>query len=146
MTTLVAALTDTTCGDACWRAREDVCRCLCGGANHGCLRTAGGVQLERTARILGSMYRLAAVGTYSEMRRALYDKADVIRQTEPKIPAGSKYYADMGYVIHDCQDNERGARFWVKSASKDQIARWPELTAARSGGRFVDCCMLWERV
>lgn len=33
-----AIVTGQTCGEACWQAREDVCRCSCGGQNHGCDR------------------------------------------------------------------------------------------------------------
>lgn len=37
-TMLEALYTEHTCGDACWHAHEDICRCSCGGRNHGCLR------------------------------------------------------------------------------------------------------------
>jgi len=31
----------TACGPACWEAREEVCRCSCGGVNHGIHRHDG---------------------------------------------------------------------------------------------------------
>src|SRR6476660_3896296 len=62
MSTLIAYMTEQTCGDACWHAREDICRCSCGGKNHGCLRDANGDQPVRTSRIDGYMYELRAVG------------------------------------------------------------------------------------
>ena len=30
-----ATLTDAPCTSKCWHAEEDVCRCSCGGKNHG---------------------------------------------------------------------------------------------------------------
>ena len=53
-------LTGSTCGDACWHAREDICRCSCGGKNHGIL-TVGGTQPVRNSKIDGNFYELVAV-------------------------------------------------------------------------------------
>lgn len=58
---LMAILTSTTCGEPCWHAREEVCRCSCGGRNHGCLAN-GGARPQRTAKIDGHRYKLSAVG------------------------------------------------------------------------------------
>ena len=55
-------LTEATCGDACWKARENVCRCSCGGANHGIMKSASGTQPVRTRKIGGRFYELVAVG------------------------------------------------------------------------------------
>lgn len=55
-----AILTSSTCGDNCWHAREEVCRCSCGGRNHGIL-TQGGTQPERNGKIDGNPYELIAV-------------------------------------------------------------------------------------
>lgn len=57
---LMAVLTGSTCGDACWHAREEICRCSCGGINHGILN-AGGNRPKRTCRIAGEFYELVAV-------------------------------------------------------------------------------------
>ncbi len=63
---MLAYLTGHTCGDACWHAREEVCRCSCGGANHGILNK-GGVRPERTSKKNGAMYILAGVApTYHD--------------------------------------------------------------------------------
>jgi hypothetical protein len=56
----LAILTDSTCGDNCWRAREETCRCSCSGRNHGIL-TQGGTQPERNGKINGNPYELVAV-------------------------------------------------------------------------------------
>lgn len=57
---LQSILTGSTCGFACWQANEEVCRCSCGGANHGILRL-GGVQPQRTAKIDGQFYELVGI-------------------------------------------------------------------------------------
>lgn len=68
---LYAVLTNATCGAACWEAREEICRCSCGGKNHGIMRH-GGEQPQRTCRIDGRWYTLAAIGTWSEIRHAAH--------------------------------------------------------------------------
>lgn len=55
---------EATCGLACWTAKQEICRCACGGKNHGILRdadiTAGNVPV-RKRRIGTTVYRLAHV-------------------------------------------------------------------------------------
>src|SRR5689334_12320533 len=71
MNPLIAFLTEATCGDACWSAREDICRCSCGGKNHGCMRDESGQRPERTAKIDGVRYVLKAAdvqGIYNQAR------------------------------------------------------------------------------
>lgn len=57
---IMGVMTGSTCGDGCWHAREEVCRCSCGGTNHGILNR-GGEQPGRTAKIGGEFYELVAV-------------------------------------------------------------------------------------
>lgn len=135
-------ITGTTCGESCWAAQEDICRCSCGGRNHGVLRTSDGSRPERTSKINGIMYRLIAVGTMHEIGLALRKRQDEIRDAGvEKTRWGSPdYYC-----------NDRGSRFQERKASLSAIAAWPELTAARSvpaGTRWYDipCQTLWERV
>lgn len=68
-TPLAWSWADITCGEACWHAREEVCRCSCGGKNHGCLRAGaeGAAEPERTCRINGVRYKLAAVGLHGDL-------------------------------------------------------------------------------
>lgn len=114
---LITILTEATCGDACWHAREEVCRCSCGGRNHGCLRTAGGEAPVRSAKIEEHPYVLAGIGP----RRELYEEAERINNAAPK-------QIFMG-VAYPWRETERGAPARLKYPSKDQIRRWPELTA-----------------
>lgn len=53
--------TMTTCGANCWHAKEDVCRCMCGGDNHGVLLKEGAEQPARTRRIKGRMFGLTGI-------------------------------------------------------------------------------------
>lgn len=112
----LSILTDATCGDACWHAREEICRCSCGGRNHGCLRGEGGGQPARTARIDGHVFTLRAVGSYSD----LYDETHRIR----RLAFDSKRYGWMQKTpdFPAC----------LRAASASQLERWPELTAYRS--------------
>lgn len=74
---LMAILTGHTCGEACWHAREEVCRCSCGGKNHGILRTADGIRPTRTRKIDGNFYELAAIclpWTSREEERRIMDE------------------------------------------------------------------------
>jgi len=74
---LVAILTGHTCGDACWHAREEICRCSCGGKNHGILRTANGVRPVRTRKIDGNFYELVAIcipGTSNAEEKRISDE------------------------------------------------------------------------
>lgn len=82
-------LTGHTCGDACWHAREDVCRCSCGGKNHGILCGTHGEQPERTSRKDGRVYKLVAVSpSYIEAvtaeRNGLKDYPDADLYCWPK--------------------------------------------------------------
>ena len=60
MTLATAILTGSTCGDACWHAREDICRCSCAGKNHGIL-TQGGTAPVRNSKVQGEFFELVAV-------------------------------------------------------------------------------------
>ena len=69
MSELEFELTATTCGSACWEAREDICRCSCGGKNHGIFRhgTEGVERPPRSCKIDGVMYQLEGIGNFNEM-------------------------------------------------------------------------------
>jgi len=118
MNLIKTILTGHTCGESCWRAEEDICRCSCGGKNHGCLRTADGVRPERTSRIKGYMYKLIAVGSGGDLE----GKAQEINQA-----AGITFlYAHTStYRDHD------GIPAKMKCATQSQINAWPELSAWR---------------
>jgi hypothetical protein len=145
MNPLVAFLTEATCGEACWEAREDVCRCSCGGRNHGCLRTPDGVRPTRNAKIDGYRYELKAVG------KNLGDQARAINKA-----AGDKH-VKLGTWECDYpwQTNEPNAPARLKKATKDQLAKWPELASFRekidsikASGRYcwIDIDRVWPEL
>jgi hypothetical protein len=120
---LIAFLSEATCGEACWEAREDVCRCSCGGKNHGCLRTPDGVRPVRNAKIDGVRYELKAVGHDVHVEASAINKAAGPRSVD-RVTDTLTYTYHWDYT--DC-----GAPARVKKASKQQLAAWPELAAYR---------------
>lgn len=63
---MLAILTGHTCGEACWHAKEEVCKCSCGGANHGILNK-GGSMPERVSKKYGQIYNLVGIAqSYSK--------------------------------------------------------------------------------
>jgi hypothetical protein len=91
-------LTSTTCGVACWHAHEDICRCSCGGKNHGILKN-GGEQPERTCKINGKVYKLVAVGEWLDIRKQASELMTQAREANvdgwftsvvDKTPSGSQ--------------------------------------------------------
>ena len=117
---LSAIVTGATCGLACWWAREETCRCSCGGRAHGVL-ALGGTQPRRNCSIGGVRYVLGAVnGSWSAINAWAYE----VVHTE---------YAHLKPGYAPAWRNERGAIWWNKTASDSQM-RWPEL-AATAGDR-----------
>jgi len=140
----ISILTSTTCGESCWHAKEEICRCSCGGKNHGCLKHGGENQPERTAKIDGERYKLVAVG----LRENLIQAADEINGRQFKIvePAqeitsadGSKWWHQYRY---NWRETDPGAPARIKYASREQLYKWRELTGWRDRG--TGACLLWE--
>ena len=131
-------LTDATCGEACWTAKEDVCKCSCGGHNHGCLLTTEGVQPTRNCKIDSFRYELVAIGKYSE----IYQQGqNICKEGYRKIIGHSTY----SYGVTD-----PGSPARVKAASSVQVANWKELDTYKKMERLEfyhnKPYMLWKRV
>ena len=74
---ILSILTGHTCGEACWHAKEEVCRCSCGGLNHGILND-GSIRPERTSKKNGDLYILAGVApSYRDGAKLLREVLDV---------------------------------------------------------------------
>lgn len=156
---IFAILTTQTCGESCWHAKEDVCRCSCGGRNHGCLNH-GGEKPERTAKIAGHMYRLLAVGH----SRDLYAQASEINRrqwrsvekptvcidshganwTAAEIEAARQAGKRISFnqYRYTWSETDEGAPARIKSASAAQ-RNWPELSGWKAERNVY---LLWERV
>lgn len=109
-------LTDATCSEACWHAREEVCRCSCGGKNHGCLKVEGGSRPDRTARIDGVRYVLKAFGPGVEAEA---------RQINESV--GIKFYGAATARVHYGYT----PLAIIRKATAAQVAKWPELASER---------------
>lgn len=134
---IAAFLSQNTCCEACWEAREDVCRCKCGGRNHGCMRTADGVQPQRTGRLDGFHYKLTAIG-----EEGIYKEAQRVNGSFGKC-------RKVGSYSYGWSETEKGAPARVKKATKGQLAKWPELAATReaiaavSNEAYICTIRLW---
>ena len=122
-----AIITETTCGENCWTAREDVCRCQCGGKNHGIQRDDedGSEQPTRTRRVKGKIYELHSVVEG-------YHDAN---QIEHKI-----WQRVRRHVSHpwNCVIRQR--------APKAKFGKWPELDAYEyASGIFSAPYLIWLR-
>src|SRR3972149_9561269 len=102
MAKLTTTETFTTCNEACWRAREDICRCACGGRNRGILLQHGQQQPIRTRRIGKWWYKLEAV---------VVGYANV-----------QKHCRDQGVWRP-----EAGAGLLAQRAPREKFGIWPEL-------------------
>jgi hypothetical protein len=134
---LVSFFSDITCGEACWKAREDICKCSCGGKNHGIqLR---GENAVRTSKQNGYRYELVSVGKYSDLQDQVEQmiRDDDVSAGEMKIINGeyyckSNYEKDRWYrssYIHPSRYNTGGRnnRYVLKLASLPQCIKWQEL-------------------
>ena len=67
------AVSTQTCNEACWEAREDACRCMCNGRNHGIYRH-GGERPGRFSHKNGRPYKVVAiVATWMESRHVAHE-------------------------------------------------------------------------
>ena len=125
---MITFLTEHSCGPNCWEAREEVCRCSCGGRNHGCMRTGTGECPKRQAKIDGVLYELAEIEP-NEM-----GAAHIIRDLRKDKGNDHWWYGSI---------REAGAEVRVKCASTGQM-KWPEL--ASYGSDMYHPSILWSRM
>lgn len=140
---LISILTDQTCGEACWHAREEICRCSCGGKNHGCLKAGEGEQPIRTCKIAGERYELHAIGWHRE----LYKDAEAMNEKGFR----SIDRRDPNYPYHyTWRETDEGAPARLKTAAPAAIENWPELRAYRDHPDFLNrrnaIYVLWRKI
>ena len=123
---MTTAYAQTACNEACWHAREEACRCSCGGTNHGILRqTPGAPTPARTSKIDGYMYQLWAVADYPDATR----ECRRINGAEGMPNKGTSRHG--GYVF-TFSDSDKGAPARRRLASVSEFARWPEVSSFKS--------------
>lgn len=88
----------STCDVACWEAKEDVCRCMCGGRNHGIMRY-GGPQPGRYCQRKGVAYRLEAIYAGSRVWQEADKAVDALRESVPRISKWGYDYVDEKYAF-----------------------------------------------
>ena len=142
MNRLMTAITDATCGEACWSAREDICRCSCDGANHGITRT-GGVP-ERTSKIDGLMYKLTAVGPEKDIEQQARE------MLKGQIKSKVFVLAEVTYTYY-WKAKDRRSPVRTRPATASQIERWHELAHFKANPVAAwdwhnAPSLLWERI
>jgi hypothetical protein len=132
---ILGILTGSTCGDACWHAREEICRCSCGGANHGILNR-GGDRPQRTCRIDGNLYELAGI-----LSRAGHDcAATFFRQCDEEVSRViNERFPGLDRWAYGEYRAERTMPVVERKASATQL-RWPEVAAVQGA-----CRLIWAR-
>ena len=120
VSSIVAFFSLHTCGEACWYAKEDICRCYCNGKNHGCLKTPSGISPMRMAKIDGSMYQLKGIGKYGEL---LGQAKEINEKNGPHTIDKVTDTLTYRYFWHE---TDKGAPARVKTAGYDTVQRWPE--------------------
>lgn len=116
-------LTEQTCGEACWEAREEICRCSCGGKNHGCLREKNSKQPNRSAKIDGFPYVLKAVGCVKDIMSAAREINNAAGTRETIKISDTRAYQ------YPWTEKDKGAPARVKKATDAQRHYWDELSA-----------------
>ena len=113
-----SVFTEATCGEACWHAKEDICRCSCGGKNHGVLKTPDGISPTRTSKINGDRYELRAVGSYAD----IYTQGEQVNKNYGPICLDNRY--TYYYRVTD-----KHAPAVIKPATILQTNNWSELSS-----------------
>jgi len=134
MARLSYEFSNITCGQNCWEAKEQSCRCECGGRNHG-INLRGGNAI-RTMRSGGVRYELVSVGNYKDLQknveqmiRDLEVAAGTLRLVDGEYYSksiGSDQWFRSGYV-HPTKYNSGRGEYLLKFASMAQCLKWKEL-------------------
>lgn len=166
VTPMISLFSNITCGEACWHAREEVCKCSCGGKNHGCLRPDNSdtarVRPERVSKIAGHAYKLVAVGRHADIRgqaaeinqaagyRSI-DKPSVVIDgigSGPVTPEEIAAARAAGKTVwwhqysYYWSTTDEGAPARLKTASASQ-RKWAELDGWKDEREVY---LLWERI
>lgn len=124
------------CGPACWEAKDDLCKCSCGGKNHGMHRhkRPGFEKLKRQMVYQGFIFELADVSEPEETGKdregaalvrpvGLGDKAQEINKA-----AGIRFL-----FAHTAREHFGEFPIAItRPVTEAQIKKWPELAKWRN--------------
>ena len=112
---ILGIYSETTCGEACWMAHGEICKCSCGGKNHGIYNNGSGIKPLRMCKINGDRYVLQGVGQRNEL-------SDAAKNTN--VSQGLKQR--LGMFKYYWQDTDNGAPAKLKTPTKNQ-KNWTEV-------------------
>lgn len=129
---------EITCGHSCWYAKQDECKCSCGGKNHGVLLQQDNAQPQRTMRTKGTLYYLQSIGNQIELLNIINDLLPIIT---------GKANANTGQWIN--RPTAPGVPLMLKFATFEQAQKWAELSSykdiAKHDFYFHAPALLWRR-
>lgn len=148
---VMAILSSRTCGEACWQAREDVCKCSCYGRNHGCDRD--GTRPYRTCQrtikpewASGQKHTYKLVGVIPPNDEGGYYMAvyrDAEQQARDLIAEWEARYASQtgdDQPVYRSDDPRLPA--FSRFATETQQAKWAEVSALNAKHRPI---LVWAR-
>jgi hypothetical protein len=98
---LLANLIEDTCGEACWNAKQEECKCSCGGENHGIHLQNPKAVVLRTKRKGNHWYQLH----YHDTNYILMERASKSKEKWKEVIASK---VDEPYLLWIRKDvNER---------------------------------------
>lgn len=136
----------TACGPQCWEARDDVCRCSCGGANHGIHRhkSPSLTGLKRQLVYGGFIFELSQVAAPIDRGSGIYGP-EILDQKAQEL----NRKAGINYAFAHTSRNHFG-EFPVailRTPTDSQIEKWPELAEWRGkvNAMYGKPTILWTR-
>ena len=119
-----------TCNLACWMAREDVCRCMCGGENHGIMRDGVGEQPGRYCQRKGVQY---------ELQEMYLNYFDAVRSARILNQAYNESH-DIPWYIGDSAFQQRATGHMLKWPEVESMLRFMAVVDKK-----MDCYLVWVR-
>lgn len=131
-----------TCGDHCWHAREEICRCSCGGVNHGILKDPNNKIPQRTRRIGTTFYVLEAVvegsRTADEYIKEWYAEHDLRQPFSHSLKPNWGPSPLMGYAYPSKSQMEK----WVEVAP---FKNWRSKGNCLAEARQYEPVLIWKQ-
>ena len=118
-----------TCGEDCWNAVCEDCKCSCGGVNHGIYKRTG-KRPDRTCREGAQRYKLAAVVHFAGCD--LFKRSVEQYMTRIALAGPLRYMSKWGSELEELETPvpvHEGYPLKLKCCSPSQL-KWPEFQNA----------------